>query len=103
MKRSSGKLELLRLEVLRLEVKYGSTQDKKRFGKFTKKKKRKNLSSTSTSQILADSLLDFINDFVNMLPNDRVTEDTSNLISNLSFDNSACLWKGIYYNYRVLS
>ncbi len=48
--------------------------------------RRKNLISAST--MLADSSLDFMNDSVSMLPNDRVTEDTSNLMSNLSIDDS---------------
>ena len=53
-----------------------------------------NLSSGNTSQILADSLINFMNESVNILPNDEVNNDTSNLISNLSFDDNGYLWKG---------
>ncbi len=60
--------------------------------------RRKNLSSASTSQILADSFLDFMNDSVNMLPNDKVTEDTLNFMSNLSIDAVAIFGREIYHN-----
>ena len=49
--------------------------------------RRVNLSSTSSSQILADLLLDFMNDSVNM----PLNEAGSLLISNLFIDNSGYL------------
>jgi hypothetical protein len=53
--------------------------------------RRVNLSSSSTNQILADSLLDFMNDSVKfILPN----KAESILISNISIDDSGYSWKG---------
>ena len=52
--------------------------------------RRVNLSSAITIQILADSLLDFMNDSSYTLPN----EVGSLLISNLSIDNGGYSWKG---------
>ena len=53
-----------------------------------------NLNSGNTSQILADSLINFMNESVNILPNDEANNVTSNLISNLLFDDKGYLWKG---------
>ena len=53
-----------------------------------------NLNSGNTSQMLADSLINFMNESVNILPNDVANNVTSNLISNLSFDDKGYLWKG---------
>ena len=53
-----------------------------------------NLNSGNTSQILANSLINFMNESVNILPNDEANNVTSNLISNLSFDDKGHLWKG---------
>ena len=51
---------------------------------------RVNLSSTNSSQILADSLIDFTNDFFNM-----ARKETGSLsASNLLIDNSGYSWKG---------
>jgi hypothetical protein len=52
--------------------------------------RRVNLSSANTSQILADSLLDFMNDSFYPHPN----EAGSLLISNSSIDNCGYSWKG---------
>ena len=51
---------------------------------------RVNLSSTNSSQILADSLIDFTNDFFNMAPKETGSLTTSNLL----IDNSGYSWKG---------
>ena len=51
---------------------------------------RVNLSSTKSSQILTDSLIDFTNDFLNM-----ARKETGSLsASNLLIDNSGYSWKG---------
>ena len=57
-----------------------------------------NLNSGNTSQILADSLINFMNESVNILPNDEANNATSNLISNLSLTTQAICGRELYNN-----
>ena len=52
------------------------------------------LSSGNTSENLADSLINFMNDSVISFPNDEAINNISNFKTNLSFDDSGYLWKG---------
>ena len=52
---------------------------------------RANLCSANSGQILANSLLDFTNDSVNMIINN---DDTKELSLRLSTDENGWLWKG---------
>ena len=55
--------------------------------------RRVNLSSANSSQILGDSLLDFVKDTADMPTNSDESKLPSTLVSNLSYENGY-IWKG---------
>ena len=61
------------------------------------------LSSGNTSENLADSLINFMNDSVISFPNDEAINNISNFKTNLSFDDSGYLWKGDLSQLKCLS
>ena len=56
--------------------------------------RRVNLSSANSSQILADSLLDFVKDTADMSTNSDESKLPSTLVSNLSINENGYIWKG---------
>ena len=56
--------------------------------------RRVNLSSANSSQILADSLLDFVKDTADMPTNSDESKLPSTLVSNLSINENGYIWKG---------
>ena len=60
--------------------------------------RHENLSSGSTGQILTDSSINFMNDSVNILPNDKVTNNTSSFISTFRVLTVAICGREIYHN-----
>ena len=56
--------------------------------------RRVNLSSANSSQIFADSLLDFVKDTSDMPINSDECKLPSTLVSNLSINENGYIWKG---------
>ena len=56
--------------------------------------RRVNLSSANSSQILADSLLDFVKYTADMSTNSDESKLPSTLVSNLSINENGYIWKG---------